>query len=172
MSVPPATLSTNGQKARFGVSYVRSICNQAGVGLVETAPDEDVLAVDCLINFDVADVRVQVKCTSSRKLPGGRTVSWPVEERWLTQWRKVLVPVYLVLVIVPEDPAEWIEHSASSTVHHAAAFWCRIKPTSTGPRISIDKSQRLTAATIGLWHQDLVAAFGVPPEVSPRRLMI
>jgi hypothetical protein len=47
LSVPCATLPDTGRRARYGVAYLRTICAQAGVGVKETSPDEDVLAVDC-----------------------------------------------------------------------------------------------------------------------------
>ena len=52
-----STLSTNGQRARYGVSYLRNICAQAGVGLNETPADEDVLAVDCDVVFPEGSVQ-------------------------------------------------------------------------------------------------------------------
>jgi hypothetical protein len=49
-----ATLDTNRAKSRFGVAYVRAVCSQAGVGFQETSPDEDVLAVDGNVEFEIA----------------------------------------------------------------------------------------------------------------------
>jgi hypothetical protein len=59
-SRPIATLTPNGAKARFGVAYLRAICSHAGVGFTETSADEDVLAIDGSIEFELGSVRVQV----------------------------------------------------------------------------------------------------------------
>src|SRR3954447_7261777 len=91
LSVPTCTLSPNGQRARYGVSYVRNICAQAGFGLNETSPDEDVLATDCDVVFMEANVRVQVKCTSGLTL-GGKTKSWQLKSAWLRKWEQSLLP--------------------------------------------------------------------------------
>jgi uncharacterized protein DUF4365 len=168
MSAGSATLSANGRKARYGVSYLRNICNQAGVGIVEVSPDEDVLAVDCLIMFQEAEVRVQVKCTSTFKLVGGGTTSWPVEDHWLSKWKAASLPVYFVMVVVPDASESWITHEPSLTRHNTGAFWCRIDPAALGTRISLPKSQRLKAETLAIWHADLLAVLSPPKVVISR----
>lgn len=152
------TLEPNGQKARYGVSYVRAVCAQAGIGMDETSPDEDVLATDCTIKFAEGDVRVQVKCTSALKVTG-RSASWRLDDGWVRKWEDCLLPVYFVLVMVPDDSTTWLNHRRGDTVHRAAAFWCRIKTNELGSRINIPKSQRLTAGTLERWHADLIDVF-------------
>jgi hypothetical protein len=155
------TLTPDGRKARYGVSYVRSICAQAGVSFNETSPDEDVLAVDCDITFRAgAKVSVQVKCTSGFKITG-RSISWPVKTEWVKKWQERWLPVYLVIVIVPIDAAAWIKHDpAEGTFHQTAAFWRRIRQDERiGARISIPKNQRLQESTLALWHSDFLETF-------------
>ena len=105
-----ATLDSNRAKSRFGIAYVRAICSQAGVGFQESSPDEDVLAIDGCVDFEVAPVRVQVKCTGKFRIKGGRTATWQIEEPWLRHWVRSAVPVYFVLVIVdPDEQASWMQ---------------------------------------------------------------
>lgn len=168
MSVPPprepngspsATLSHNGAKGRFGVSYIRSIASQVGVGFNETSPDEDMLAIDGTIEFALAPARVQVKCTSRFSITGN-SATWQSELHWREQWGQSLLPVYFVLVILDFDERpRWIEHHATGTNHTAAAFWVRVNETGTGDKIRIPKSQRLTADAIEQWHQEVEACF-------------
>lgn len=157
--MPYAFLDTNGRKARYGVSYVRSICAQAGVGFQETSPDEDALAVDCAVEFKEANVRVQVKCTSTLTI-AGRRASWPVEPGWVRKWAESLIPVYFVLVIVPAgDPTEWLDHRPAGTLHKTAAFWRRIDPVNLGSRIDVPKKQRLTIETLHTWRTEMLHCF-------------
>lgn len=153
-----STLNSNGQKARYGVSYLRNICAQAGVGLNENSPDEDVSAVDCEVEFAELPVRVQVKCTSGLSI-GARSKSVPIEEKWIEKWRQSLVPVYLIVVIVPKNVADWLDHIDDGTMHRTAAFWERVDRGASLPSVKIPKNQRLTAATLSLWHNDLLAEF-------------
>lgn len=162
LSVPTCTLSPNGQRARYGVSYVRNICAQAGFGLNETSPDEDVLATDCDVVFMEANVRVQVKCTSGLTL-GGKTKSWQLKSAWLRKWEQSLLPVYFVLVVVPGKESTWLDHPADGTMHRTAAFWQRVRTEQLGTAISVPRTQRLTATTLQAWHRDLLDAF-TPPD--------
>lgn len=153
-----AILSPNGRKARYGVSYLRSLCAQAGVGLTESSPDEDVLATDCDVKFAQGIVSVQVKCTSQFTI-GGNSASWPVEETWLRKWDEILNPVYFLLVLVPADCGDWLDHDDAGTMHRTAAFWRRIKPEEITTSISVSKSQRLTVDTFDTWRADLLVGY-------------
>lgn len=167
LSDPIATLTENGRKARYGVSYLRNICSQAGVPLTENSPDEDVLAVDCLVNFIESPVRVQVKCTSKRKVVGWKSTSWPVEDHWRTKWSGSKIPVYFVMVVVPATTDTWLAHEPDHTRHNTVAFWSRIQPGLLGKSVKVPISQRLTADTIRLWHRDLATLFTPPGLVIP-----
>jgi hypothetical protein len=154
-----ATLSDNGAKGRIGVSYVRSIISQAGVGFTETPPDEDVLAVDGTVDFIVASARIQVKCSSRFKIAGS-SASWHSELHWRERWKESGVPVYFVLVILDYDERpRWVEHHASGTNHKAAAFWVRVNQLEEGQSINIPKTQRLTIATLNIWAQEVESCF-------------
>ncbi len=152
-----ASLSSDERKARYGLAYVRSICSQAGAPMEESSPGEDVLAVDCCIEFPQGDVRVQVKCTS-RWTIGGSSLTFPIEQEWTRKWDDCFLPVYFVVVIVPKlEARHWLRHDTEGTFHHAAAFWTRLPPGEVGSSVSVPKNQRLTIATISSWHQDLLA---------------
>lgn len=153
------TLTDNGAKGRFGVSYVRSIISQAGVGFTETPPDEDVLAVDGTVDFAIASARIQVKCSSRFKIAGG-SASWHSELHWRERWKESAVPVYFVLVILDYDERpRWVEHHAAGTDHKAAAFWVRVNQLQQGESIHIPKTQRLTIDSLNVWAQEVESCF-------------
>lgn len=155
-----ATLDANRAKSRFGVAYMRAVCSQAGVGFQETSPDEDVLAVDGNVEFEIAPARVQVKCTGQFRLKGGPTATWPIDESWRQRWKRSGLPVYFVLVIVdPDDQVSWLHHQDEATLHRAAAFWARVDALPDGQNIVVPKAQRLTADTLRLWAEEVEASF-------------
>jgi hypothetical protein len=155
-----ATLDSNRAKSRFGIAYVRAVCSQAGVGFQETSPDEDVLAVDGSVEFELAPARVQVKCTGQFRLKGGPTATWPIDDSWRRHWTRSGVPVYFVLVIVdPDDQVSWLHHQDEATLHRAAAFWVRVDTLPERQNITVPKTQRLTAETLPLWAEDVEARF-------------
>ncbi|WP_442860703.1 DUF4365 domain-containing protein [Arthrobacter sp. zg-Y750] len=156
---PYSVLLDKGQKARYGVSYVRALCAHAGLAFTETSPDEDVLAVDGELKFAEASVGLQVKCTSQLQL-SGRTASWRTDPGWIRQWERSKLPVYFVLVIVPPDKELWLSHSALGTqMQKTAAYWLRVDNQPFTQSLSIPKSQRLTVETFAEWHNDVLAAF-------------
>ena len=157
LSVASATLTATGCKARYGVAYLRSICSQAGVGMTETSPDEDVLAVDCELQFPEASVRVQVKCTS-RWTMNGQGVTWPVKSEWVRKWDVNVLPVYFVVVVVPDQIQNWLRHDEDGTFHATAAYWTRLVTGVSGSSVRVPAHQRLSAKTLGLWHAQLMAA--------------
>lgn len=152
-------------KARYGVSYLRNLCAQAGLGLSENEPDEDAMAVDCLVRFSEASVNVQVKCTGSRLASGG-PASISVRSHWVDGWRRQALPVYFVVVQVPARSSQWITHEPSKTIHGSRAFWKRIQVADLGRSIRVDTSQRLTIDTFDSWHQDMLSCLTAPTEVS------
>lgn len=156
---PYSVLLDKGQKARYGVSYVRALCAHAGLSFTETSPDEDVLAVDGDLKFAEASVGLQVKCTSQFKL-AGRTASWRADPGWIRQWTRSRLPVYFVLVIVPSDKELWLAHSNRGTqLQQTAAYWLRVDDQPFTQSLSIPKTQRLTIDTFSEWHNDVIASF-------------
>lgn len=159
MSDEVGTLTANGQKARYGVAYLRHICAQAGWPMTETSPDEDVMAVDCSLDFLEASVRVQVKCSSAFTLRG-RSASWPLEESWVRKWGQFHTPLYFVLVKVPDDASQWLQHLDDGTMHRTMAYWKKVEQADlNAKRITLLKGNRLAAATLGQWRSDLLRGF-------------
>ncbi|MGW3811104.1 DUF4365 domain-containing protein [Micromonospora sp. NPDC005113] len=153
-----ATLTPNGAKGRYGVAYLRAVCSHAGFGFQETSIDEDTLAIDGCISFEQAEVRVQIKCTSQFKI-SGNSATWASEPGWFEKWNRSRVPVYFILVIVDEDELRWLEHNPDGTLHRAAAFWVRVDRMSATTGINVPKEQRLTAATVRQWADELAAGY-------------
>lgn len=154
-----AILPDDLRKARFGVGYVQTLSAHAGLGFTETGPDQDVLAVDCALDFPEASVRVQVKCTSTLTLPG-RSASWKVKPAWNKLWSTSKSPVYLVIVMVPKDFDKWIDHSYVGTnLTKTAAFWARVDNQSINGSVNIPKSQRLTVDSFPLWRDDMLSVY-------------
>lgn len=160
------TLSLNGAKARFGVAYLRAVCAHAAVGFTETTIDEDALAIDGHVNFALAAVPVQVKCTGQFRINSGPTATWPAKAEWWEKWHRSGVPVYFVLVVTdPDNQAAWLQHHDEGTLHRAAAFWVRVDNMSVASGITVPKSQRLTSDTLHQWESDLAVRFRPSGEV-------
>ncbi|MEJ7648686.1 MAG: DUF4365 domain-containing protein [Nakamurella sp.] len=155
-----STLELNGAKARYGVSYLESICSAAGVPITESRPDADVRAIDCQVEFPEGNVYVQVKCSAQRISPKAETIRWALDERWIEKWARFADPVYFLIVHIRRSPV-WIDHQAASTVHYAQALWERVDASRLDKAIRVPVANQFTAATLPLWHADLLAGHGV-----------
>ncbi|MDQ0575235.1 DUF4365 domain-containing protein [Agromyces albus] len=169
MLAPHQTLTLNARKGRYGVAYLRAVAGQAGCNFYETSPGEDVLAVDCLLEYPESNVRVQVKTTKRYAIDGtDAEITYSADEKWIAKWAASALPVYFVVVVVPDDSAAWLNHDNDGThMVRTAAYWVRIDPADfvSSKSIRIPRGQRLDAATIALWHDDLRKLY-TPAEVT------
>lgn len=154
---PP--LSDKGRKARYGVSYLRNVCANAGYNIEEISVDEDNQAVDAKIGFVGADVRVQVKCTQRSFTLADEHLTWTVEAHWRQKWSENVLPCYFLAVQVPSGGDPWIDHLDAQTVHNTSAYWTRIDVPSLGTNIAVKKDQRLTETTLHEWQNHLLQHF-------------
>lgn len=152
---PHQELSRSLRQARYGVAYLRAVCAQAGVKLVETSPDEDVSGVDCLLSFPQFDTRVQVKCTARRLGSTTGTLSYHIGEKTFRKWARNQSRTYIVVVIVPENSDAWADFDVDDeTPAHCAAYWAEVDRDRTAEpwTVQVERGRRLTPETLASWH--------------------
>lgn len=156
-----APLKPTRAQSRYGVGFLRTLCAQAGYGLTETSPDEDVLAVDCTLDAPAAAIRVQVKCTTGNFTKKDRYMSFWVEDYWRAMWEQNINDAYFVVIRLGfKAQNRWVEHHPQHTQHNAAGYWARIDPQHIPTTIRVSESQRLTHSTFATWERHLVAKYG------------
>lgn len=158
--LPYQSLDSKGRKARYGMAYLESVSFQAGVPVTPTGQDQDVLGVDCTLEFPQNPIRVQIKCTSRQLAPTTGTLSYDIGEGVFKKWRQNAYPVYLVVVIVPSDGEKWLDFDVDDqTLAHCAAYWAEadLAKTTAPWSVGLDRRNRLTPDTLRQWHE---RAFG------------
>jgi hypothetical protein len=102
-------------QGRFGEDYVRVLATAAGFTVMEYSPDVDGVDLQIVRPGDVGDIRapridVQVK-TTARKVQGGTLAFDGLDGRQFNRLAGpgFVVPRYLVVVIVPPDPARYAD---------------------------------------------------------------
>lgn len=161
LGAPFPNQTTN--QARYGMSYLESVCAHYGVPCLPTPADADVMAIDATIPFADSDTRIQVKCTTRQFTERDPHISWPVTDAWVEQWRRNKNATYLVLVVVPQDLSQWVDYTADlATLHHTAAYWAQVNNLPEGARsVRVPKHNRFTALTLRDWSQNLGGGYGV-----------
>ncbi|NRD09507.1 DUF4365 domain-containing protein [Rathayibacter agropyri] len=161
--LPDPLLNLTQRKGRYGVVYLRALAGQVGCGIEETPPGEDVQAIDADVKFQAGSVAVQVKTTHKHAIDGKNAeIHFTPHVDWLRKWGKLKVPVYFVVVVVPDDSGQWLDHHAVGTqMNRTAAYWCRIDVTTvtSANKIVVPRSQRLSAETLIAWENDLLDCF-------------
>lgn len=147
--------------SRFGVAYVRNVCAHAHIGFSETSPTEDALALDGTLDFDSVGIRIQVKATTKWQLTSrAKTLVFPIEPEWREKWLKQRNPAFIVVILVSKEIPAWISHGTGSTRLAAYALWARIdKIDPNATSVTLSKSQRFTASTLGEWAQMIDALY-------------
>jgi len=156
------TLDLSAAVGRYAVAYVRKVCAQAHIGFVETSAGEDVIAVDGLIQYPSADLRVQIKGSTgpSLQVQNGQ-LSFAVEEAWRKKWRRNGLPTYFIYVLMEHDIAAWFAYNPSDTLAGAYALWARVDDLADdATHVFFDRADRFTAETVGAWFQDLNVGYG------------
>jgi hypothetical protein len=153
------------RQSRYGPKYLSLVVAQAGGAFSETSIDEDTMAIDATVRLGGGFiVDVQVKATYQYALDGTEaSLTWPLKETWIEKWRRHPYPLYLVIVVVPDDSASWLDHSQEGTMlARTAAYWARVDVASLGGArsIAVPREQRLTHETMVQWLADSRALFG------------
>lgn len=156
-------LSSNTAQGRYGVAYLRALAAHAEFGFDETSPDEDVRAIDAHVNYSAGNIYVQVKTTYQHDLDMSKeSFLYPVKSLWKEKWDQQLLPKYLVVVVVPRELSQRVEHQSNGTLlKDTAAFWVRIDANAfhSPLQIRVPKAQRVTQETFRVWENDLLMCF-------------
>jgi hypothetical protein len=127
-------VTVNEQKQQLSVAYVHAVAAHAGYTCQVQIVDED--SVDVLIGAKayVQDravlcsprLEVQLKATSSPRL-GAKHITFPLKRKNYEELRaRTLIPRLLVVLVLPKNPAEWIETSEECMISRRCAYWASL----------------------------------------------
>jgi hypothetical protein len=127
-------VTENEQKQQLSVAYVHAVAARAGYTCQVQIVDED--SVDVLIGatgyiHDRAVVRsprleIQLKATSTLQL-GTKGLIFPLKRKNYEDLRtRSLIPRLLVVLVLPSDPAEWIDMSEECMISRRCAYWASL----------------------------------------------
>lgn len=155
------------QKEQFSKAYVQAVAACAGFAWSVPSVDDD--SVDMVLHHTGGGgtirsprVELQLKCAAAL-LPTGNSFAHSLKLKNYDDLRAedLLVPRILVVVLVPELPAEWLAHSEQELAMRRCGYWCSLRglPASantTGQTVQMPRSQALTVPAL----QALMARVG------------
>lgn len=152
------------QMERFSFAYARAVGAAAGVNVTEPDVDED--SVDLVFSTrsvvgrpQSPMIEVQVKCT------GGPPVKGKPEGQVIRHKLKVknynelvgqrYVPRYLVLVVVPDDPKDWLTQTEKALTLLRCGYWLSLanEPESTNETSVTVSVPRTKVFSVEALHQ-------------------
>ncbi|WP_321797594.1 DUF4365 domain-containing protein [Caballeronia sp. J97] len=147
------------QKEQFNVAYVRAIAAQAGFNPSQLDVDDDSVDLELSGRGFCGRVRnpklqFQLKSTS-RDCVSGSVIRYPLSRKNYDDLRgdNLICPRYLAVLLVPEEPTEWVQHHPEHMSLHNACFYVSLRDlpdtanTST-VTVSVPLSQRLTTEAL------------------------
>lgn len=165
-------MDLNQRKEQFSNAYVRAVASVAGFTLAKPEVDDDSIDLMVAQRGGSGTVRsprldLQLKCTGQDIISDGN-LHFPLKLKNYEDLRvdNILVPRILVVLCVPDDLTDWIEHSEQQMLIRHCAYWVslRSEPATTNttnvtvqiPRLNLFHPASLTAI------MDRVGSGGLP----------
>jgi len=124
------TIDINNLKAEFGAAYLRAVAHAAGFFVQESHRMLDADGVDYLIfrrgkqgQRRAPKVAVQLKTTSRLPAAAELVVDLSVKNYDELRDEDSMLPRILVVVVVPEDAAQWLQTSEEQLVMRRCGYW-------------------------------------------------
>ncbi|MFH0823782.1 MAG: DUF4365 domain-containing protein, partial [Pseudomonadota bacterium] len=147
------------QKEQFSRAYVQAVAACAGFAWSTPSVDDD--SVDMVLHqtggagtIRSPRVELQLKCKAAGT-PAGNMFPHSIKRKNYDDLRDtdVLVPRILVVVLVPDDPSEWLGHSEAELVLRRCGYWVSLhglppSENETGQTVYIPRSQKFTVESL------------------------
>ena len=157
--------SSNTSKERFSLAYIQAVAARAGYEALETKPDID--SVDGLLRSTVGkrpQIDFQAKA-SSRDILQSSHVAYPLKMKNYEDLRaETVIPRILIVVLLPDDEAEWMTHSEEELVMRRCGYWLSLRgaPTVQNTSQATVKLPRLQLVNVTQLRQLMVRAENGP----------
>ncbi len=142
------------QKEQFSNTYVRAIVSVAGYSTYRPEVDDDSVDIGIAARGGKGAIispriELQLKCTA-RDILYDSSIRYPLKLKNYNDLRvNALVPRILVVVLVPENLAEWLQQTEEELCLRYCAYWISLREMSaienkTNVTIEIPRSNQFT----------------------------
>ena len=123
------------QKEEFSYAYIYAIVSAAGYSFQIANRPLDIGGIDIIISGEEQEyslypprLEVQVKSTSTA-VPDNEFIRYPLKLKNYNELRKskTLVPKILVVVLLPDNPQEWVNQSEKELCLRQCGYWLSLK---------------------------------------------
>jgi len=127
-------MDLNDRKERFSLAYIAAVAAHAGYQVMEPQVDKD--SVDGVLLADEGrrpHIDFQAKATA-RDVVKDDHVAYPLSRKNYDDLRAdVIIPRILIVVVLPDDEADWLAHSEEELRLRRCGYWLSLagRPEST-----------------------------------------
>lgn len=127
-----ANVDINQQKEQFSITYVRAVASVAGYSLYRPNVDDDSVDLGIAARGETGPIlsprlELQLKCTS-RDVLDSDFVRYPLKLKNYNDLRiNALVPRILVVVLVPNNLADWLQQSEEELCMRYCGYWVSLR---------------------------------------------
>jgi Domain of unknown function (DUF4365) len=122
------------QKEEFSKAYVHAVAARNRFKLGEWTVDDGCLDVTVAAEgtlgggkYEAPRVDLQLKCTSRAAVVKTDFISWPFErEHYDKLIASKIVPHLLVVLVLPPNEKDWLEHSVDQLILRRCAYWVKM----------------------------------------------
>ncbi len=152
----------NNLKAEFGGAYLRAVAHAAGFYVQDASRMMDADGVDFTLfqrgsrgQMRSPKLDVQLKTTAGEPGEDHLVIDLSVKNHEELRATNYQIPRVLVVVVVPEDPAEWLDASEDQLVLRRCGYWCSLRGE---PETENTTTQRVRIPRTQLFHVEPLRA--------------
>jgi hypothetical protein len=141
-------MDINQQKEKFSDAYLQAVASVAGYSLYKPNVDDDSVDWGIAASGKTGRIRaprleLQLKCTSTDILEDSY-VKYPLKIKNYNDLRMsdLAVPRILVVVLVPENLREWLQHSQQELCMISCGYWMSLR--------GLPETENLRTVTVSL----------------------
>ena len=152
-------MTLDDQKEQFSFAYVRAVAAAAQIVVSEPTVDDD--SIDLLFQqrggggiVRSPRVEAQVKCTDAASVHQAH-VAYPLKSKNYDELRPVdvLVPRILIVVLVPDDLGDWLNHSEQELAMRRCGYWLSLRgepatANTTNVTVHLPRASQFTVAQL------------------------
>jgi hypothetical protein len=135
-------MESNQQKQQFSIAYVHAVAAAVGLKIFRSDVDDESVDIGLGQSGGAGTIRsprldIQVKCTEQDVLREDG-VHFPLKRKNYDDLREinVMVPRILVVVLVPDDGAQWLTEVPEERIClHRSAWWMTLKGAEDRPGV-------------------------------------
>lgn len=152
-------MTLDDQKEQFSFAYVRAVAATARIAVSEPAVDDD--SIDLLFQqrggggaMRSPRVDAQVKCTEAAAVHTAH-IAYPLKLKNYDELRptNVYVPRILIVVLVPDDLGDWLNHTEQELAMRRCGYWLSLRgepatANTTNVTVHLPRTNQFTVAQL------------------------